>query len=233
MVYWGGYPDHRVKPENPGLQRHVKRPDYALGPHVASLGLAFAADSRLGGQFINGAFMGQHGSWNREPLSGYKVVYVPFGDKGFPAKGVEPVDLLTGFLTADRAMPGRPVGVIFDAERRAAGRGRRREHDLALECAAGRARHSGSVTRVGDLGGSGFAGKLRGEIVGPVALNRLVRRHLRGTRRVEVVHPIDGVVGEQRAAAAAKREEADCPQRDVADAAAFLGAADQNRTWKM
>jgi glucose/arabinose dehydrogenase len=113
--YWGGYPDHRVKPENPGLQQYVKRPDYALGPHTASLGLTFAADSRLGGQFMNGAFVGQHGSWNRQPVSGYKVIYVPFGEKGFPLPNVKPVDVLTGFLDSAGNARGRPVGVIFDA----------------------------------------------------------------------------------------------------------------------
>ncbi|MEO5493745.1 MAG: sorbosone dehydrogenase family protein [Sphingomonas sp.] len=113
--YWGGYPDHRVKPENPGLQQYVKRPDYALGPHTASLGLVFAADSRLGGQFMNGAFVGQHGSWNRQPVSGYKVIYIPFGEKGFPMPSVKPIDVLTGFLDKDGNARGRPVGVIFDA----------------------------------------------------------------------------------------------------------------------
>lgn len=113
--YWGGYPDHRVKPANPALQQYVKRPDYALGPHTASLGLVFAADSRLGGQFMNGAFVGQHGSWNRQPVSGYKVIYVPFGEKGFPLPNVKPIDVLTGFLDKDGNARGRPVGVIFDA----------------------------------------------------------------------------------------------------------------------
>lgn len=113
--YWGGYPDHRVKPQNPALQQYVKRPDYALGPHTASLGLVFAADSRLGGQFMNGAFVGQHGSWNRQPVSGYKVIYVPFGQKGFPLPNVKPVDVLTDFLDKDGNARGRPVGVIFDA----------------------------------------------------------------------------------------------------------------------
>ena len=113
--YWGGYPDHRVKPENPGLQQYVKRPDYALGPHTASLGLTFAAEARLGPSFANGAFIGQHGSWNRQPVSGYKVIYVPFGEKGFPLPNVKPIDVLTGFLDQDGNARGRPVGVIFDA----------------------------------------------------------------------------------------------------------------------
>jgi glucose/arabinose dehydrogenase len=112
--YWGGYPDKRVDPPNPQLQQYSKRPDYAVGPHVAALGLAFAGDAKLGSQFANGAFVGEHGSWNRVPVSGYKVVYVPFGDNGFPVKGVKPVDVLTGFLDKDGAAYGRPVGVITD-----------------------------------------------------------------------------------------------------------------------
>jgi len=113
--YWGGYPDHRVKPQNPGLQEYVKRPDYALGPHVAALGLAFANEARLGAQFGNGAFIGEHGSWNRLPVSGYRVIYVPFGDNGFPAKGAKAIDVLSGFLDAKGNARGRPVGVTFDA----------------------------------------------------------------------------------------------------------------------
>lgn len=113
--YWGGYPDKRVEPGNPAMQEYSKRPDYALGPHTASLGLSFAGDAKLGPNFANGAFVGQHGSWNREPPSGYKVIYVPFGDNGFPAKGAQPVDVLTGFLDAKGRAQGRPVGVITDA----------------------------------------------------------------------------------------------------------------------
>ncbi|MFC3581333.1 PQQ-dependent sugar dehydrogenase [Sphingomonas hylomeconis] len=112
--YWGGYPDQRVEPQNPALQEYSKRPDYALGPHVAALGLTFAGDAKLGGRFANGAFIGEHGSWNRKPVSGYKVVYVPFGDNGYPAKGAKPIDVLTGFLNKDGDAQGRPVGVITD-----------------------------------------------------------------------------------------------------------------------
>lgn len=112
--YWGGYPDKRVEPGNPQLQQYSKRPDYALGAHTASLGLAFANDAKLGPRFANGAFVGQHGSWNRVPVAGYKVIYVPFGTNGFPAKGAKPVDVLTGFLNQDGAAQGRPVGVITD-----------------------------------------------------------------------------------------------------------------------
>jgi glucose/arabinose dehydrogenase len=114
--YWGGYVDKRVTPERPDLREYSKRPDFALGAHVAPLGLTFAGDAKLGGNWTNGAFVGLHGSWNREPKSGYKVVYVPFGDNGFPAKDAKPVDLLTGFLSADgKTTRGRPVGVITDA----------------------------------------------------------------------------------------------------------------------
>ncbi|WCM25200.1 sorbosone dehydrogenase family protein [Sphingomonas sp. QA11] len=112
--YWGGYPDNRVEPGNPALQQYSKRPDYALGAHTASLGITFAGDAKLGPLFANGAFVGQHGSWNRYPVSGYKVIFVPFGDNGFPLKGAKPVDVLTGFLDKDGKAQGRPVGVITD-----------------------------------------------------------------------------------------------------------------------
>jgi glucose/arabinose dehydrogenase len=112
--YWGGYPDKRVEPANPQLQQYAKRPDYALGPHVAALGLTFADGLRLGGQFAQGAFVGEHGSWNRKPVSGYKVVFVPFGPNGFPLPNAKPVDVLSGFLNANGDAQGRPVGVIAD-----------------------------------------------------------------------------------------------------------------------
>ncbi len=112
--YWGGYPDDRVEPKNSALQQYAKRPDYALGPHVAALGLTFAGDAKLGDRFTNGVFVGEHGSWNRKPLSGYKVVYIPFGDTGFPAANAKPVDVLGGFLNKDGEAQGRPVGVITD-----------------------------------------------------------------------------------------------------------------------
>ena len=82
-------------------------PDYALGPHVAALGLTFADGARLGPTFASGAFIGEHGSWNRRPVSGYRVVFVPFVN-GQPTG--QPLDVLTGFLAGDKAM-GRPVGV--------------------------------------------------------------------------------------------------------------------------
>lgn len=109
--YWGGYPDKRVEPENPELQQYSKRPDFALGPHVAALGLTFAQGDALGPNFSAGAFVGEHGSWDRSPASGYKVVYVPFQPNGFPPPGAKPVDVLTGFLAPNGDAYGRPVGV--------------------------------------------------------------------------------------------------------------------------
>ena len=115
--YWGGYPDQRVEPDNPELQQYSKRPDFAMGPHVAALGLTFAKGAMLGAKFANGAFVGEHGSWNRKSPSGYKVVYVPFAANGFPVNGAKPVDVLTGFLSADGDTAyGRPVGVAIGAD---------------------------------------------------------------------------------------------------------------------
>lgn len=114
--YWGGWVDKRVTPERPDIREYSKRPDFGLGAHTAPLGLAFAADAKLGTQFANGAFIALHGSWNREPPSGYKLVFVPFGTNGYPLKGAKPVDLLTGFLNKDgKTVNGRPVGLITDA----------------------------------------------------------------------------------------------------------------------
>ncbi len=114
--YWGGYPDPRVEDKNPALQQYSKRPDYALGPHVAALGLAFSEAAKLGPRFAQGAFVGEHGSWNRKPPSGYHVVYIPFGPNGFPVKGAKPFEVLGGFLDQDGNARGRPVGVIVDAD---------------------------------------------------------------------------------------------------------------------
>ena len=111
--YWGGYEDTRVEPPRPDRLEYVKRPDYALGPHVAALGLSFANGANLGPAYANGAFVALHGSWNRKPASGYKVVYVPFGANGQPLPGTKPQDLLTGFRVGDDAK-GRPVSVIQD-----------------------------------------------------------------------------------------------------------------------
>jgi glucose/arabinose dehydrogenase len=112
--YWGGYLDDRVKPEAMEKRGYSRRPEYALGSHTASLGLAFADKARLGSAFARGAFIGQHGSWNRSPASGYKVIYVPFNDRGF-AEG-KAVDVLTGFLTPQGEAQGRPAGVTIDRQ---------------------------------------------------------------------------------------------------------------------
>jgi len=114
--YWGGYPDKRVQPERPDLLEYMRRPDYALGAHTAALGLAFATGAQLGPRFANGAFIGLHGSWNRKPPAGYKVMFVPFDADGFPDKKAQPIDVLTGFLTADGDAHGRPVGTTVDAK---------------------------------------------------------------------------------------------------------------------
>jgi glucose/arabinose dehydrogenase len=110
--YYGQHVDTRVKPQNPGLVKSAIVPDYALGSHVAALGLAFSQGARLGDAFAQGAFIGEHGSWNREPPSGYKVVFVPFSN-GQPS-GL-PLDVLTGFLDAQGNAQGRPVGVAIDS----------------------------------------------------------------------------------------------------------------------
>ncbi len=110
--YFGQNVDARVKPPRPDLVAKAIKPDYALGPHTASLGLAFGRDGALTPAFASGAFVGQHGSWNRNPPSGYKVIFVPFA-AGKPAG--PPVDVLTGFLDAEGKARGRPVGVAIDA----------------------------------------------------------------------------------------------------------------------
>jgi glucose/arabinose dehydrogenase len=111
--YFGQHVDERVKPERPDLVAKAIVPDYALGPHTASLGLAFSAGTTLPPAFAEGVFIGQHGSWNRRPFSGYKVIFVPFAS-GRPAG--QPVDVLSGFLSDDGAAFGRPVGVILDRQ---------------------------------------------------------------------------------------------------------------------
>lgn len=112
--YWGGYEDKRVRPGRPDLREYTARPDFALGAHTAPLGLTFAQDLRLGANYANGAFVSLHGSWNRVPATGYKLVFVPFGARGQPAPGAKPVDVLTGFLNAEGKAMGRPVGVTAD-----------------------------------------------------------------------------------------------------------------------
>jgi len=110
--YYGDNLDPRVENQRPDLVATALVPDYALGAHTASLGLTFAAGARLGPDFRDGAFVGQHGSWNRKPRSGYKVIFVPFKD-GMPAG--KPVDILTGFVDEDGKARGRPVGVAIDS----------------------------------------------------------------------------------------------------------------------
>lgn len=109
--YFGQTVDERVKPARPDMVAKAMRPDYALGAHTASLGLTFAEGSLLGSGFANGAFVGQHGSWNRDPRVGYRVIFVPFAD-GMPSG--KPRDVLTGFLNEEGEAMGRPVGVQFD-----------------------------------------------------------------------------------------------------------------------
>jgi glucose/arabinose dehydrogenase len=109
--YYGQNLDKRPKPQNPELVARAIPPDYALGAHTASLGLAYASHTSLPPRFQRGMFVGQHGSWNRKPRSGYKVIFVPF-EGGKPAG--DPVDVLTGFVDEDGNAMGRPVGVAVD-----------------------------------------------------------------------------------------------------------------------
>jgi glucose/arabinose dehydrogenase len=107
--YWGGYEDKRVEPARPELREYTRRPDYGLGAHVAPLGIAFGKGSLLGAPYQRGAFVALHGSWNRSPPAGYKVVFVGFDAQG-RAQG-KPRDVLTGFLNAKGQAQGRPVDV--------------------------------------------------------------------------------------------------------------------------
>ncbi|MEP6942504.1 MAG: sorbosone dehydrogenase family protein [Betaproteobacteria bacterium] len=109
--YYGAHVDTRVQPQRPDLVAKAIVPDYALGPHTASLGLAWAGDTALPAPFRHGMFVGQHGSWNRKPHSGYKVIFVPFVN-GMPSG--EALDVLTGFLSPEGDAFGRPVGVAID-----------------------------------------------------------------------------------------------------------------------
>ncbi|MBO9515552.1 MAG: sorbosone dehydrogenase family protein [Variovorax sp.] len=109
--YFGNHVDRRVRPPRPDLAAKAIVPDYALGTHRAPLGIAFSDARGMPPEFASGAFIGEHGSWNRKPLAGYKVVFVPFAD-GRPSG--PPVDFLTGFLTEDGKAQGRPVGVALD-----------------------------------------------------------------------------------------------------------------------
>jgi glucose/arabinose dehydrogenase len=110
--YWGRNVDTRVQPPNPDKVAKAIAPDYGLGAHVAPLGLAFS-DARMPPEYASGAFIGQHGSWNRKELTGYNVVFVPFA-AGRPSG--PPVRFLSGFLSADGKAHGRPVGVALDGK---------------------------------------------------------------------------------------------------------------------
>jgi glucose/arabinose dehydrogenase len=111
--YYGQHVDVRVEPQRPDLVAKAISPDYALGAHTASLGLTFNTGNLFPQDMAGGAFVGQHGSWNRKPRAGYKVIFVPFAN-GKPSGG--PQDVLTGFLNADGEAQGRPVGVKIDKQ---------------------------------------------------------------------------------------------------------------------
>lgn len=109
--YWGKNLDPRVMPQRPELVAQALMPDYSLSSHVAPLGMAFATGTGLPQAYRSGAFVGEHGSWNRDPLNGYNVVYIPF-ENGKPAGKAQ--DVVTGFVNADKQARGRPVGVAID-----------------------------------------------------------------------------------------------------------------------
>jgi glucose/arabinose dehydrogenase len=109
--YYGRHIDYRAEPQHPELIERAIVPDYALGPHTSSLGLAWSGGNTLPPRFSQGMFVGQHGSWNRKPWSGYKVIFVPFSH-GRPIG--QPIDVLTGFLKPNGDALGRPVGVAVD-----------------------------------------------------------------------------------------------------------------------
>jgi glucose/arabinose dehydrogenase len=109
--YFGAHVDVRVRPPRPDLVATARVPEYALGSHTASLGLAFAPGRAFDGDYASGAFISQHGSWNRNPPSGYRVVFVSF--EGERPVGL-PKDVLDGFLNERGQARGRPVGLAFD-----------------------------------------------------------------------------------------------------------------------
>ena len=110
--YWGSHVDIRVHPQRPDLVARAIKPDYGLSSHVAPLGLLFSDGQRLSEAFANGAFVGEHGSWDRTPLNGYQVIFVPFVN-GRP--GGKPIPVVTGFLGTDKeTVHGRPVGLALD-----------------------------------------------------------------------------------------------------------------------
>ncbi|HEU4375411.1 MAG TPA: sorbosone dehydrogenase family protein [Telluria sp.] len=109
--YYGQHLDPRVMPQRPDLVAKALVPDYALSSHVAPLGLVFSATPPLADTYREGAFVSEHGSWDRSPVNGYKVVFVPFKD-GVPSGA--PIDVVTGFLRPDNHVNGRPVGLALD-----------------------------------------------------------------------------------------------------------------------
>lgn len=111
--FWGGFVDPRVEPKNRDHRQYERRPDYALGAHVAPLGLAFSHEQALGEPFSKGAVIARHGSWNRKPYSGYDVIYVDFDEKGEPVG--KPKTILSGFVDdEEKKARGRPTMVAFD-----------------------------------------------------------------------------------------------------------------------
>jgi glucose/arabinose dehydrogenase len=110
--YWGQHVDVRVHPQRPDMVAKAIKPDYGLSSHVATLGFAFSQGQTLGPAFADGVFVGEHGSWDRSPLNGYQVIFVPFTN-GRP-RGT-PIPVVTGFLGKDnKTVHGRPVGVALD-----------------------------------------------------------------------------------------------------------------------
>ena len=111
--YYGQHIDYRIEPQRPELVDRAIVPDYALGSHTASLGLTWSGARAMPPRFMSGMFVGQHGSWNRKPYSGYKVIFVPF-EHGKPSG--KPMDVLTGFIRENGDAMGRPVGVAIDKQ---------------------------------------------------------------------------------------------------------------------
>jgi len=109
--YWGQNVDDRVKPQNPQMVAIATRPDFGLGAHTAALGLTFYTADLFPASYKGGAFIGEHGSWNRKPLNGYQVVFIPFAN-GQPQN--RPQAFLSGFLNKNQEIQGRPVGVTVD-----------------------------------------------------------------------------------------------------------------------
>ncbi len=110
--YYGQHVDNRISPQRPDLVARATVPDYAIGSHTGSLGMTFSRGGRFPAAYADGAFIGQHGSWNRAQLNGYKVIFVPFAG-GRPSG--PPLDVLTGFIDAKGKALGRPVGVVIDS----------------------------------------------------------------------------------------------------------------------